>query len=162
MNFSLCAQRFGRFQVFLALIILNAGFAACAPQKLETALLTIERAGSSPEKITVEIARTEEERAQGLMHRKKLPDGEGMIFIFDRDQQLSFWMKNTVIPLSIAFIASDGRITEIRDMQPLDLNSVKSSRSVRYALETPQGWFERTGIKPGDIVHIGNVRQAVH
>ena len=135
----------------LALIIL---IGACASQKLETAVLSIARADSSPVEITVEIARTEDERAQGLMHRKKLPDGEGMIFIFDRDQQLSFWMKNTVLPLSIAFIASDGRIIEIRDMQPLDLNSVKSSRSVRYALEAPQGWFGRAGIKPGDVANI--------
>jgi len=141
----------------LVLIILNSGFAGCASQKLKTAVLSIVRADSGPVEITVEIARTEEERAQGLMHRKKLPDGEGMIFIFDRDQQLSFWMKNTVIPLSIAFIASDGRIIEIRDMQPLDLNSVKSSRSVRYALETPQGWFDRAGVKPGDVVNVNFV-----
>jgi len=136
----------------LVLIILNAGLAACASNKLETAVLSIARADSPPVEITVEIARTEEERAQGLMYRKELPDGKGMIFIFDRDQQLSFWMKNTVIPLSIAFIASDGRIIEIRDMQPLDLNSVKSSRSVRYALETPQGWFVRAGVQAGDVI----------
>jgi uncharacterized membrane protein (UPF0127 family) len=140
--------------IILNLIIFNAGLAACASQKLETAVLSIARADSSPVEITVEIARTEEERAQGLMHRKKLPDGEGMIFIYDRDQQMSFWMKNTVIPLSIAFIASDGRIIEIKDMRPLDLNSVKSSRSVRYALEAPQGWFGRAGIKPGDVANI--------
>jgi len=65
-----------------------------------------------------------------------------------------FFGENTVIPLSIAFIASDGRITEIKDMQPLDLSAVKSSRSVRYALETPQGWFSRAGVKPGDVVEI--------
>ena len=138
----------------LVLIILNAGLAACASNKLETAVLSITRADSAPVEITVEIARTEEERAQGLMYRKELPDGKGMIFIFDRDQQLSFWMKNTVIPLSIAFIASDGRIIEIRDMRPLDLNSVKSSRLVRYALETPQGWFVRAGVQPGDVISL--------
>jgi uncharacterized membrane protein (UPF0127 family) len=86
------------------------------------------------------------------MYRKQLPDGEGMLFIFERDEALSFWMKNTIIPLSIAFIASDGRITEIKDMRPRDLNAVKSSRSVRYALEAPQGWFTRAGISPGDTV----------
>ena len=150
MNSSLRLRNF----LFLSLIILNAGLAACASHKLETAVLSIARADSSPVEITVEIARTDEERTQGLMHRKKLPDGEGMIFIFDRDQQLSFWMKNTVIPLSIAFIASDGRIIEIRDMRPLDLNTVKSSRSVRYALEAPQGWFDRAGIKAGDVINI--------
>ena len=142
-----------RFLCF-ALFIVNTGFTACASQKLETSVLRIERADSTPVEITVEIARTEEEHAQGLMHRKKLPDGEGMIFIYDRDQQLSFWMKNTVIPLSIAFIASDGRIIEIRDMRPLDLSAIQSSRSVRYALEAPQGWFDRAGIKPGDVVNL--------
>jgi uncharacterized membrane protein (UPF0127 family) len=136
------------------LFVLNASLGACASQKLETAVLYIVRPDAVQVPISVEIARTSEEQAKGLMHRKKLPDGKGMIFVYDRDQQLSFWMKNTLIPLSIAFIASDGRIIEIRDMQPLDLSSIQSSRSVRYALETPQGWFTRAGIQPGDTVII--------
>jgi len=157
MNFSFRLKK----SLFLALIILNAGLAAtaaaaCASHKLETTVLTITRADSSAVEITVEMARTDEERAQGLMYRKKLPDGQGMIFIYERDQQMSFWMKNTVIPLSIAFIASDGRIIEIRDMQPLDLSAVQSSRSVRYALETPQGWFERVGVTAGDVINVQN------
>jgi len=141
-----------RFLLFV--FVLNAGFAACSPQKQKTTVLTIERENAATVEITVEIARTDEERATGLMFRKTLPDGQGMIFVFDRDQQLSFWMKNTVIPLSIAYIASDGRIVDILDMQPNDLNSVVSSRSVRYALEVPQGWFGRVNVKPGDIVKI--------
>jgi uncharacterized membrane protein (UPF0127 family) len=149
MNFRLC----------LVLFVLNTGFVACSPQKLETAILHIERSDSVSVAITVEIARTEEERNNGLMHRKRLPDGEGMIFVFDRDEQVSFWMKNTLIPLSIAFIAADGRIMEIRDMYPLDLTSVQSSRSVRYALETPQGWFSRAGISVGDVADIRNVHK---
>jgi uncharacterized membrane protein (UPF0127 family) len=157
MNFSFHFKKY----LFLSLIILNAGLAAavaaaCASHKLETATLTITRADSSAVEITVEMARTDEERAQGLMYRKKLPDGQGMLFIYERDQQMSFWMKNTVIPLSIAFIASDGRIIEIRDMQPLDLSAVQSSRSVRYALETPQGWFERVGVTAGDVINVQN------
>jgi len=146
------SRRLGKF-LFLLLIFLNAGLGACASHKLETAVLSIAREGSTPVEITVELARTEEEKAQGLMHRKKLPDGEGMIFIYDRDQMMSFWMKNTLIPLSIAYIAADGRIIEIKDMQPLDLSSIKSSRSVRYALETPQGWFDRAGVQAGDVVN---------
>jgi len=142
-----------RFLLFV--FVLNAGFAACSPQKQQTTVLTIERENAAAVEITVEIARTDEERAKGLMYRKNLPDGQGMIFVFDRDQQLSFWMKNTVIPLSIAFIASDGHIIDIRDMQPNDLNSIKSSRSVRYALEVPQGWFGRVNVKAGDRVIIG-------
>jgi uncharacterized membrane protein (UPF0127 family) len=102
--------------------------------------------------IRVEIARTDTERSQGLMNRPDLPEGEGMLFIFEREQILSFWMKNTLIPLSIAFIRTDGRITEIRDMQALDVTTVSSARSARYALEMPQGWFARTGIAPGDYL----------
>jgi uncharacterized membrane protein (UPF0127 family) len=150
MNFRPALRNF----LCIAFIAVNTGFAGCASHKLKTTVLSITRPDSEPVEITVEIARTDQERAQGLMHRKKLPDGEGMIFVFERDEQLSFWMKNTVIPLSIAFIASDGRITEIKDMQPLDLTSVTSSRSVRYALETPQGWFNRAGVKPGDTVKV--------
>jgi uncharacterized membrane protein (UPF0127 family) len=140
-----------RFLLFV--FVLNAGLAACSPQK-QTTVLSIERENAAAVEITVEIARTDEERAKGLMFRKNLPDGEGMIFVFDRDQLLSFWMKNTIIPLSIAYIASDGHIVEIKDMQPNDLNSVKSSRSVRYALEVPQGWFDRVNVKAGDVVKI--------
>jgi uncharacterized membrane protein (UPF0127 family) len=98
----------------------------------------------------VEIARTNEQRSQGLMHRTKLDDGKGMLFVFDRDDIVSFWMKNTLIPLSIAFISSDGRIMEIRDMEPESLAPVHSSRSVRYALEVPQGWFSRVNLGVGD------------
>jgi uncharacterized membrane protein (UPF0127 family) len=138
---------------FLIFLFLNAGFSACSQQK-QTTVLSIERENAAAVEINVEIARTEEERALGLMYRKKLDDGQGMIFIFDRDQQLSFWMKNTVIPLSIAYIDSDGNILEIKDMQPNDLNSVRSSRSVRYALEVPQGWFGRVNVKAGDRIKI--------
>jgi uncharacterized membrane protein (UPF0127 family) len=75
-----------------------------------------------------------------------------MLFIYERDQILSFWMKNTLIPLSIAFISSDGHILEIRDMSPQSLSPVKSSRSARFALEVPQNWFTRANITPGCVV----------
>jgi uncharacterized membrane protein (UPF0127 family) len=143
-----------KYLPLLLVLLFNAWFAACSPQKLKTTVLSIERENAQAVDITVEIARTDEERAKGLMFRKQLPEGEGMLFVFDRDQQLSFWMKNTVIPLSIAFISSDGHIVEIKDMQPNDLSSVKSSRSVRYALEVPQGWFNRVNVKAGDAVKI--------
>ena len=130
------------------------GFTSCSPQKFAVREIPIERDGDTVAVIRAEIARTQEERSRGLMYRKKLPDGEGMLFIFERDDTLSFWMKNTAIPLSIAFIASDGRITEIKDMYPYNENSVSSSRSNRYALEVPQGWFSRAGVKNGDVVLI--------
>ena len=140
---------------FLCFFFITVSFAACASKKLEVQQIVIERNGTTLATIKAEIARTLDERSQGLMYRKNLDDGEGMLFVFEQDEVLSFWMKDTIIPLSLAFIASDGRIVEIRDLRPNDLNPVKSSRSVRYALEVPQGWFSRAGVQPGDIVQFG-------
>ena len=122
---------------------------------LETTIITIHSA-QGPVSIEVELARTDEERSTGLMFRTELEDGKGMLFIFEIDQILSFWMKDTQIPLSIAYIAYDGTIIDIRNMQPYDLTPVHSSRSVRYALEVPQNWFSRVGIQEGDIVSLVN------
>ena len=80
------------------------------------------------------------------MGRKTIPDGTGMLFAFTADQRMLFWMKNTPHPLSIAYIDSEGIIREIYDMTPLSLETVASERSLRYALEVPQGWFSRVGI----------------
>lgn len=124
-------------------------------EKFDKRELIIE-AGGGNVKVTAEIARTDAQRAQGLMYRKSLKDGKGMLFIFERDDVLSFWMKNTLVPLSIAYIAHDGRIVEIHDMEPGNLASVSSGRSVRYALEVPQGWFGRAGIGPGDRLVTGS------
>jgi uncharacterized membrane protein (UPF0127 family) len=84
------------------------------------------------------------------MYRESLADGDGMLFVYTTDRIMHFWMKNTLIDLSIAFISGDGRILEIRDMQKGDLSGVISTRSARYALEVPQGWFTRENIGPGD------------
>jgi len=140
------------------LIILFVFFISCSGQKLPVQEITIERDGQPITSVKAEIARTEEERNKGLMHRKNLKDGEGMLFIYDRDDILSFWMKNTLVPLSIAFITSEGRIIEIKDMYPGDLKNVTSSRSARFALEAPQGWFARAGIQTGDIAGIDVIR----
>jgi len=125
---------------------------AAGQERLPTAVFYIEKAGGGAVSLVAELAVSDEERSAGLMFRQSLPDGEGMLFIFERDEWLSFWMKNTIIPLSIAFIASDGAILEIRDMWPLDLVPVNSSLPARYALEVPQGWFERVGVRVGDVV----------
>ena len=146
--------RKARASLCLALLLANAAFASCAPRGMRTVVLYIETAGGGLASLVAEVAESDEERARGLMHRASLPDGEGMLFVFDRDQRLSFWMKDTVIPLSIAFVAADGRITEIRDMRPLDLAPVVSERSVRYALEVPRGWFGRAGVREGDVVRL--------
>jgi uncharacterized membrane protein (UPF0127 family) len=122
--------------------------------RFEVTSLTIETSGGVSIPLSVEIANTDEQREYGLMHRKSLDDGKGMLFVFERDQILSFWMKNTLIPLSIAFISADGRILEIHDMEPQDTRSIHSSRSARYALEVPQGWFNRAGVSVGDVARI--------
>ncbi|MDR2490487.1 MAG: DUF192 domain-containing protein [Spirochaetaceae bacterium] len=146
-------------QAFISSLLLVFA-AACArgadakPQpKLETAILTVEKADGGATVITAELARTEGEKQKGLMFRTTLADGEGMLFVYTRDERMSFWMKNTLIPLSIAFISRDGRIIDILDMEPLSTQSVRSSRSVRYALEAPRGWFTREGIREGDRIH---------
>jgi uncharacterized membrane protein (UPF0127 family) len=102
--------------------------------------------------IRVEVARTPEERALGLMGRKLLGKEEGMLFIFESEGYHSFWMKNTPLPLSIAFIDKNGRIVDIKDMKPLTLDSHSPSQPVLYALEMNQGWFSKNGIKTGDLV----------
>ena len=91
------------------------------------------------------------------MNRKTIPDGTGMIFVFEQDQILSFYMKNTPHPLSIAYIDSHGKIRDIFDMKPFSLASIISTSSVRYALEVPQGWFDKNGIKKGDYVNLPSI-----
>lgn len=86
------------------------------------------------------------------MHRSSIGKNEGMLFVFERDQQLSFWMKNTEIPLSIAYISSDGTVREIYELTPHSERAVESNYAVRYALELPRGAFDRVGIGPGDSI----------
>jgi len=145
------------FFLLFSLFIFLSSCDSNKSQKLPIQELTIERSGQVITTVKAEIAKTQEERNKGLMYRKSLKDGHGMLFVFEKDDVLSFWMKNTFIPLSIAFIAYDGKIIDIKDMYPQDTNSVKSSRSVRYALEAPQGWFLRVGVNEGDTVKIENI-----
>ncbi len=102
--------------------------------------------------IWVEVAKTPEERSHGLMDRKYLGKDEGMLFIFETEDRHGFWMKNTFIPLSIAFIDKNGRIVWITDMKPLTLDSHVPPQPVLYALEMNKGWFSSRGIKAGDVV----------
>jgi hypothetical protein len=99
--------------------------------------------------IQAEVAATPEQRQVGLMHRKEMPANDGMLFVFEQPAQQCFWMKNTLIPLSIAFLAEDGSVVNIADMKPQSLDSHCSAKPVRFALEMNQGWFARRGIKPG-------------
>lgn len=100
--------------------------------------------------IWVEVAKTPEQRSYGLMGRKHLGKDEGMLFIFETEDYHGFWMKNTLIPLSIAFIDKDGRIVWITDMKPLTLNSHVPPQPILYALEMNKGWFSSRGINVGD------------
>ena len=93
-------------------------------------------------------------RYSRYMGRKRIPEGTGMLFIFRKDQKLSFWMKDTPVALSIAFISSNGEIRETRDMTPFSHESVESSTPVRYALEVPQGWFKRNNVGPGSTIEL--------
>jgi uncharacterized membrane protein (UPF0127 family) len=102
--------------------------------------------------LTVEIAKTHEARAKGLMGRTELPKGHGMLFVHERAQRLSFWMKDTLIPLSIAFFDEDKELINILDMDPPTgppLVRYRSTAPALYALEVPQGWFEEHGIERG-------------
>ena len=137
--------------IFLALILIGSA-ASCKTKKLPVTTVTITRADGTTIPVKAEVAEKEEERNHGFMERKNIPDGTGMLFIFDREQILSFWMKNTPHPLSIAYIDSRGKIRNIYDMTPFSLTPIKSTSSVRYALEVPQGWYKENNINPGDIV----------
>jgi uncharacterized membrane protein (UPF0127 family) len=105
-------------------------------------------------KIKVEVVRTEQEKAKGLMFRENLEKDEGMIFVYGREDYLSFWMKNTRIPLSIAFLDKNGKIVDIQDMIPFSLQTHVSAFPARYALEVNQGWFKRNGISVGQGIKL--------
>ena len=133
-------------------LLLTISFASCSTQKLDTKDITILKQDGTTVQVNAEIAKTEDERNYGFMNREKIPDGTGMIFVFNHDQILSFWMKNTPHPLSIAYIDARGVIRDIFDMTPYSLSSVQSTVSVRYALEVPQGWFDKVNVKEGDKI----------
>jgi len=104
------------------------------------------------ETLYVEVADDPWKHRMGLMFRDYLPENGGMLFVFPYPQRLSFWMKNTYIPLSIAYISGDWRILEIYDMEPLSEKPVTSKNRVQYALEVNRGYFQKRGIKVGDRV----------
>jgi uncharacterized protein len=114
--------------------------------------VTIDASGGKEVEVRVEIADGPFEQQRGLMYRTSLGEDRGMLFVYRREQPLSFWMKNTRIPLSIAYIDSKGRITDILDMKPLDDKPPHyvSSGPVQFALEVNQGFFDEHGVKVGD------------
>ena len=107
----------------------------------------------------VEVVSTLADRNTGLMHRKSLPDDGGMIFVWDRKKIQCMWMKNTLIPLSVAYIEDTGEIIGIYDMVPLSMKSVCSKKPVLYALEVNKGWFKKNEFHVGDFINISTVIQ---
>ena len=99
--------------------------------------------------IDTQLAVSPEQHAVGLMFRKEMPQHEGMLFIFQNSSQQCFWMKNTILALTAAFIADDGTIVNLEDMKPQTLDSHCSKRPVRFVLEMNQGWFAKKGLKAG-------------
>lgn len=99
--------------------------------------------------IQAQVAQTPEQRATGLMFRQEMPVNEGMLFVFEQAAVQCFWMKNTLLPLTAAFVADDGTVVNLADMKPQSLDSHCSERPVRYVLEMHQGWFAKRGIQAG-------------
>lgn len=128
-----------------------AALAQDAPQpRLPTATLTV-----GMHRITAELAVTPQQQMMGMMWRTEMGASEGMLFVNEDKGVRCFWMRNTLIPLTIAFLDDDGSIVNTADMQPRSDATHCSTRPVRYALEMPQGWFERRGIKPGTRIRGG-------
>jgi uncharacterized protein len=126
----------------------------------ESATIAIIGTTGERTEVTVEIADDTPEQRRGLMERTELAENAGMLFVFEREEPRSFWMRNTLIPLSIAYIASGGRIVDIQDMQPLDETSHPSAEPAQYALEVNQGFFAEREIEVGNVVEIPDLRDS--
>ena len=133
-------------QILLAAVAAVSTLAAAqdGPQKLPAITLN-----AGIHNIRAEVAQTPEERATGLMFRQTMPAQDGMLFVFEQPATQCFWMKNTLLPLSVAFVADDGTIVNLDDMKPQTLDSHCSTKPVRFVLEMNQGWFAKRGLKAG-------------
>jgi len=136
--------------VLVCVSLLCKGFwDVCYGEPKRNKILPINVAGIELE---VELATTFEEQSLGLMYRDKLEENGGMLFVYPRENVLSFWMKDTRIPLSIAFIKADGRIIQIESMKPYSLDTHVSKEKAKYALEMNEGWFRIHHVREGDTV----------
>nr|WP_245909383.1 DUF192 domain-containing protein [Sphaerotilus hippei] len=145
-------QRFKKttLQWVMPALLLLCGAASAQearPQRLATVTLT-----AGMHLISAEVAASPREREIGLMHRPNMPANAGMLFVFEEKSVQCFWMKNTLLPLSIAFLGDDGRIVNIADMQPMTETSHCSKSPVRYTLEMNQGWFAKRGLATGSRI----------
>lgn len=133
----------------LALLLAAACGPAAAQQGPQPRLPTVPLTAGM-HVIQAEVAATPTQQMIGMMGRRSMGANEGMLFVYEQPDRLCFWMRNTLIPLSIAFVADDGRIVHLADMKPLDETSHCSTELVRFALEMNQGWFAKRGMKKGD------------
>lgn len=136
---------FATFFLILALLFPGSSFAQGAPQmNLPRVKLT-----AGMYLMDTQVAATPEQRATGLMFRREMPPTEGMLFVFEQAAEQCFWMKNTLLPLTAAFVADDGTIVNLADMAQQTTDSHCSAKPVRFVLEMNQGWFAQKGIKAG-------------
>jgi uncharacterized membrane protein (UPF0127 family) len=138
---------------------INSGFSQKGNDELAKKRITLVNQEFEKVVINAEIAVSESEHTYGLMYRKSLGDNEGMLFVFEQDGYRNFWMKNTIIPLSIAYINAKGVIMEIYEMKPLDVSITYPSKyPCRYALEMSAGWFRKNNIRPGSVMLIEGIK----
>jgi uncharacterized protein len=125
--------------------------AALLPAAAQDAQMNLPRVALSAgmHQIDAQVAQTPDQRATGLMFRKEMPQHEGMLFAFEQPSVQCFWMRNTLLPLTAAFVADDGTVVNLADMEPQTTASHCSDKPVRYVLEMNRGWFAKKGIKPG-------------
>ena len=145
-----CAPVPGHNDAMKKFLALAALVLACAAQADEPQMnLPRVKLTTGMHAIDAQVAATPDQRMTGLMFRKEMPQNEGMLFVFEAPSEQCFWMKNTLLPLSIAFVADDGTIVNIDEMKAQTLDSHCSAQPVRYVLEMNTGWFARKGIKAG-------------
>lgn len=160
-NIGVSTMRVSRLLSFRLLLLVAAAWVSFVTYAAEDQLGQVEQSEFGFDLITVkvkqkdyrlEFANTLELRMQGLQYRRSMCETCGMIFRFNAERMAGMWMKNTHIPLDVAFINAEGKITDIKAMQPLDLTTVASSQPVLWAWEMNQGWFAKNGIVEGDVV----------
>ena len=132
-------------------VLLSLVCAAALPAAAQEPQMNLPRVklAAGMHQIDAQVARTPQQRTIGLMFRKEMPQHEGMLFVFEQPSLQCFWMRNTLLPLTAAFVADDGTIVNLADMKPQTEDSHCSARPVRYVLEMNQGWFAKKGVKAG-------------
>ena len=136
----------------LTLLIICAGLVCGCDQGNSNNAFGLRQAtlNFGPSRLQVEVADTPDSESTGLMFRDSLPTDHGMLFVFGESREASFWMRNTKIPLSLAYLDADGVIKELHDLKPFDETSVRSATAdIAYGLEVNQGWFKQHNIEPG-------------